>query len=138
MGGGIWEQLTPATVTVTTGTTTLTAAQLLKKLIPVNCTDTGTLALPTADLIMAGCPGLSVGMMLEFQFINFGDSTVTIAVGTGITNKVIDSVDAVLTVATHEALRMALVVTAVASPSAPSLSNTFDLYGYGVTAAATS
>jgi hypothetical protein len=130
MGGPVVERLTPATIAFS-GATTLTAAQLLKKLIPLNCSSGATLTLPTADLIVAAMPGIGVGDVLEVQFINPGSSTATLAEGTGITNKVIDSEDAILTIATHQSLRIALVCTAIANPSDPSTSNTFDLYGYG-------
>src|SRR5512146_322122 len=109
LGGAVVENLTPATVTVGSSGVTLTAAQLLKKLIPLNCTDTGNLTLPTAALLVAGRPGLAVGDVIEVQFINFGDSTASLVMGSGITNKVIDSEDAVLDIATHQALRCALV-----------------------------
>ena len=129
-GGAAWERLTPATVTVTSGTTpvTLTAAQLAKKLIPVDCQDTGDLTLPTATLIAAGNPGINVGDVFEFSIINYGDSTLTLVVGTGITNKVIDSEDAILAIATHIGTRYALVCTGKSEASDPSKSDTFDLY----------
>ena len=62
-GGPTIERLTPATITVTSGTTpvTMTTAQLMKRLIPVDCQDTGTLTLPTAALIGASYEGIYVG-----------------------------------------------------------------------------
>ena len=138
LGGRVVERLTPATVTVGSAGTTLTAAQLFKKLIPLNCTDTGNLTLPTATAIMDAEPGLNVGDVFEFILINFGDSTASVVVGTGITNKSIDSEDAVLDVATHQCGRFFLVCTGKANPSDPSTSHSFDLYGGGVTTAATS
>jgi|WetSurSiteA1Bulk_404760.scaffolds.fasta_scaffold100211_2 hypothetical protein len=125
-----------ATITVGSGTTplTLTAAEVLVGLLPVNCTDTGTLTLPTAALLVAAMPGIAVGNYFEFNLINFGDSTVTVAVGTGITAKVIDSATAVLTTATNYSNRYFLVCTGVAANG--SSSDSFDLYGMGTTAAA--
>jgi len=123
-----------ATITVGSGTTplTLTAAQLLTGLMPFNCTDTSTCTLPTADLLAAALPGIQVGNWFEFTMVNYGDSTITVAVGTGITAKVIDSEAAILTgLATHIGQRFALVCTGVANPSDPSKSNTFDLYLLG-------
>jgi hypothetical protein len=127
-----------ATITVGSGTTplTLTAAQILVGLLPVNCTDTGTLTLPTAALLNAAIPGVAVGNWFSFELINFGDSTVTVAVGTGITAKVIDSATAVLTTATNYSNVYHLVCTGVANPTDPSKSDTWDLYGMGTTAAA--
>lgn len=138
LGGGKIERLTPATVTVAAAGVTLTAAQLLKKLIPLNCTDAGNLTLPTADAIVAAIPGIGIGDAFEVQFINYGDSTATVVIGTGMTNVVIDSEDAVLTVGTHQSLRLALSCTSVTDPSDPSKSNTFNLYGFGAHTAATS
>ena len=123
-----------ATITVGSGTTplTLTAAQLLVGLLPLNCTDTGTLTLPTATLLAAAIPGIAVGNWFEFTIVNYGDSTATVAVGTGITSKVIDSESAILTtLATHVGARFALVCTGVAKVNDPSTSNTFDLYLLG-------
>ena len=129
-----------ATITVGSGTTplTLTAAQLKVGLMPVNCTDTGTLTLPTATLLNAANPGITVGAWFEFTIINYGDSTITLAVGTGITNKSIDSATAVLTTATNYSNRYFLVCTGVANPSDPTTSDSYDLYGQGTIAAAVS
>jgi hypothetical protein len=129
-------------LTVNSGNTplTLTTAQLLTGTLIVNCDDTGTLTLPTATLIMAGCPGLSIGSKLRVEIINHGDQTLTVAVGTGITNKVLTSgsgtVTSVLTMTTLVSKRFLLVCTGLANPSDPTTSNTFDLYAYGSLAAA--
>lgn len=131
MGGLLVERLTPAVLTMVTAGIALTAAQLFKKYLLFNSSDNGTLTLPTADAIMAGCPGLNVGDVFEFVIVVYGNHTVTLAVNTGITNKLIDSEDAILTVATHIAQRFALICTAKANPSDPSTSNTFDLIGFG-------
>lgn len=126
-GGALIERLTPATVTVGSSGTVLTAAQLLKKIIPINCTDAGTLTLPTATLIRAAAPGIDIGDVFEFSIVNYGDSTATLTVGTGITNLVIDSEDAILTIDTHIGTRWALICTGVANPSDPSTSDAFNL-----------
>jgi hypothetical protein len=131
LGGALVEALTPVTHTMTTGNITLTAAQLFAKLIPLNSTGAGNLTLPTATLIMAYKAGLVVGDVLEFVVINYGNDTTTLAVGSGITNKVIDSEDAILTIATHIGTRWALVCTGKADPSDPSKSDAFDLYLLG-------
>jgi hypothetical protein len=109
------------------GVVTLTAAQILSSLIPCDCQDAQTLTLPTAALLAAARP-FKVGASVRFNIINYGDSTITVAVGTGITNKVIDSEDAILSIATHIGTEWALVCTAKANPSDPSTSDTFDLY----------
>lgn len=127
LGGPVAARLVPAVVTLT-GDATMTAAQLAKQFIPIDCQDATTWTLPTAALFAAALPGLDVGDVFRFNIVNYGDSTCTIAVGTGITNKVIDSEDAILTIATHIGVEMALVMTAKSNPSDPSTSDTFDLY----------
>ena len=128
----------PADLVVTSGTTplTLTAAQLLTGFIQIDTQDAATLTLPTATLILAAVPGMAVDDVLDFTIVNDGDSTLTVAVGTGITNKVLAaSVDAVLTIATCASRTFKLVCTAVANPSGQSQSDTFDLYGISQSAA---
>lgn len=109
------------------GVVTATAAQIMRGLIPCDCQDAQTLTLPTAALLNAERP-FAVGDWVRFSIINYGDSTLTVAVGTGITNKVIDSEDAILTIATHIGTEWALVCTGVATPADPSKSDSFDLY----------
>lgn len=138
LGGGVVERLGTITTLAPGATVTLTAAQVLQKLIPLNPSEASTITFPTATVLAAGIPGIGIGDLLEVIFINYSNNTATLAMGTGLTNVLIDSEDAVLTVATHQALRCALVCTGLADPGDPSKSNTFDFYGYGVTAAATS
>jgi len=71
------------------GVITLTAAQLLNGLLLVDCQDAQTATLPTAALLCEAIPGVtgtaqSTGSC-AFRFIikNTGDSTLTIAAGTG-------------------------------------------------------
>ena len=138
LGGPPVIDQTVATITVTSGTTpvTLTGSQLVVGLIPVDCQDTGTVTLPTATLIAAAIPGLKKGSWFAATFINFGDTTLTIAVGTGITAKVITTKTTALTLTTVQSDTFYFVCTGVANPSDPSTSNTFDLYATGPTAAA--
>src|SRR5574343_1308638 len=118
-----------ATQTLSTagGVVTMTVNQLLSGLIPCDCQDAQTFTRPTAALLNAARP-FKDGDVVRFCVINYGDSTMTMAVGTGITNKIIDSEDAILTVATHIGAEFALVCTGVANPSDPSTSDSFDLY----------
>jgi len=75
------------TPVVTTATTpvTMTVAQLLGGLLAVDCQDAGTLTTPTAALINAAIPGAAVGVSFEVDVINYGDTTLTIGLGTGVT-----------------------------------------------------
>ena len=116
--------------TVTAGSTkTWTAAELLIGFIPVNCTDASTSTLPTAALLNAAIPGVAVGNWFKFTCVNYGDSTLTWVMGTGITNKVIDSEDVILdSLATHVAQDYYLVCTGVANPTDPSKSDSWDFY----------
>lgn len=124
------------TITVGSGGVTLTAAQLLGGLLPLNCTDAGNVQLPTAAQIIAAMPpGLGEGTAFDVDFINYGDSTATVVVGAGITNVTIDSEDAVLAIATHEALRLTFVVTEVAKDGVPGSADAISLYGHGVNVA---
>jgi hypothetical protein len=127
---------TYAALTVGSSGLTLTADQLLGGLLPINCTDAGALTLPTAAQIIAALPpGYGVGTAFDVDIINYGDSTATITVGTGITNVVIDSEDAVLALATHEAIRLTLVVTGIEVVTTPGTVNSINLYGHGVNVA---
>jgi len=125
------------TLTVGSGGVTLTAAQVLSGLLPTNCTDAGNVTLPTAAAINAALDGVEVGTSFDLDFINYGDSTASLVMGTGITNVSIDSEVAVLTVATHQALRVTLVCTGVALQDGTG-TDSYNFFGHGVTAAATS
>ena len=119
---------------------TATAAQILSGMLRVNCDDTATLTLPTATLLNAAIEGIYVGMCFEFSIINSGDTTLTVAVGTGITNKLMTqastTVSAVLTIVSNASKRFRLECTGVANPSDPSTSDAWDLLAYGSVAAA--
>ena len=117
-----------ATVTVAS-TKTWTAAELLVGFIPANCTDASTSTLPTAALLAAAIPGIRIGNWFKFTVVNYGDSTITWVMGSGITNKVIDGEDAILdSCGTHVAQDYYLVCTGIADPSDPSKSDSFDFY----------
>ena len=119
-----------ATITVTSGTTpvTLTAAQLLLGRLNVDCQDTGTITLPTATLLAAAIPGRVAGTAFDFTIWNGGDSTLTLALGSGITSPTVDSESGVLTNATHCASTWTLRCYTVANPSDPSTSEAWYLY----------
>lgn len=107
------------------GAETMTVAELLKGLLVADTQDAQTWTLPTADLIAAALPGLVVGSWFEFSIVNYGDSTLTIGLGTGISKTTIATVAAVMTIATLTCKRFRLECTGRKNPSDPSKSNTF-------------
>ena len=123
---------------VTTATTpvTMTVAQLLGGLLAVDCQDAGTLTTPTAALINAAIPGAAVGVSFEVDVINYGDTTLTIGLGTGVTKVTIATVAAVMTIVTLASKRFRFVCTGVANASDPSSSDAWVVYAFGSTAAA--
>lgn len=100
---------------ITSGTTpvTGTVAQFLQGILPVDCQDTGTLTSPTAALIVAGIPGCAVGSSFDLDVINYGDTTLTIGLGTGVTKTTIATVAAVMTIVTLASKRFTFIVTGV-------------------------
>lgn len=129
---------TVALPVVTTATTpvTGTVAQLLGGLLAVDCQDTGTWTTPTAALINAAVPGAAVGVSFEVDVINYGDSTLTIGLGTGVTKVTIAGVAAVLTIVTLASKRLRFVCTGVANAADPTSSDAWVVYAFGSTAAA--
>jgi hypothetical protein len=125
-------------VVVTTGTSPLTgtAAQFLQGLLPVDCQDTGTLTTPTATLLNAAIPGVAAGTSFDLDVINYGDSTLTIGLGTGVTKTTIATVAAVMTIVTLASKRFTFVCTSVANPSDPSTSDAWTVWAHGSIAAA--
>lgn len=73
------------TATVTTATTpvTVTAAQILQGVLIVDCQDAGTITFPTAALLKAAIPAPDVGTAFELIVLNSGDTTLTVAIGSG-------------------------------------------------------
>ncbi len=104
---------------VTTATTpvTLTTAQILQGLLPVDCQDAGTITTPTAALIVAAINGCQVGASFDLDVINYGDTTLTLGLGTGVTKTTIATVSAVLTLLTLTSKRFTFIVTNVTSGS---------------------
>lgn len=118
---------------VTTATTPvqLTAAQILQGLLPVDCQDAGSITTPTAAAIVAAINGCQVGQSFELDVINYGDQTLTLALGTGVTKTTIASVAAVLTIVTLAAKRFVFIVTNVTPGSEAVV-----VWAFGSTAAA--
>ena len=74
-------QGTPSTIS--TGSGTVTAAQLLSGIIITSNATPGTQTLPTVALLEAVLTNGKVDSGFEVSFINTGGATLTIAVGTG-------------------------------------------------------
>lgn len=125
-------------IVITSGTTpvTMTAAQLLQGWLDVDCQDAGTLTLPTAALLNAAIPGVEVGDCLDFAVVNYGDTTLTIGLGTGITKLTIASVATVMTIVTLASKRFRLECTGVAVSTQPGTADAWVVRGTGSTAAA--
>jgi hypothetical protein len=113
------------------GVVTLTAAQILGGLMLCDTQDAQTMTLPTAALLCAAIPGCAVGTAFDLDVVNYGDSTLTIGLGTGITKTTIATVAPVLTIVTLAAKRLKLVCTNVTPGS-----EAWVVYGFGSTAAA--
>ncbi len=124
---------TPVTQVLTTGggAITMTTAQLLGGLLRVDCQDAQTFTTPTAALLVAAINGCEIGTSFECDVINYGDTTLTIGLGTGVTKLTIATVAVVMTLATLTAKRLRFVCTAIAPGS-----EAWVVYAFGSTAAA--
>jgi hypothetical protein len=122
----VYPKVTATAMTVTSGTTPVTATttQVLSGLLVVDCQDAGEIDLPTADLLAAAIPGVSVGLSFELWIRNIGDSTLTIGAGTGGTMAA-GNTNTVLTVATR---LFKFIITGVKATADPSTSNTYSVY----------
>ena len=131
-------QTTVFTTTLTTsgGAETITAADVLGGLLVINCDDAQTLTLPTAALMNAAIPATAVGATVFFDILNVGDTTITVAVGTGGTLVVGNSKSTVATIATVTSKRFALRITGVATEGVQGSSDSYVLYGFGQISAA--
>ena len=129
---------TAANVIVTTGTTpvTGTVTELLGGLLLVDCRDAGTWTTPTAALISAAVPGAAAGKSFEVDVVNYGDTTLTIGLGTGVTKTTIAGVAAVLTIVTLASKRLRFVCTSVSTAGDPTSTDAWVVYAFGSTAAA--
>lgn len=121
---------TLATLT-SAGARTATAAEVLGGLFILNVDDAQTMTLPTATLLNAAIPGVSVGASFDFDVINTGDAVLTVAVGTGGTLATgSNSKNTVATVAAAAAKRFTIVVTGVGRADGTGTSS-YTVYGHG-------
>lgn len=136
MSGVSAELAAPHAETLTTagGVQTVTVDELKSALLVINCDDAQTLTLPTAALINAGLIGAAVGARLEVDVINVGDTTLTIAVGTGGTLVVGNSKSSVATIVANASKKFVIRVTGVLANG--DSSDSYTVYGLGSVGAA--
>jgi len=129
----VFPTVTPTTQVLTTGggVVTGTTTQILAGLLRMSTTNAQTFTTPTAALIVAAINGCQVGTSFDLDIINYGASTLTIGLGTGVTVLTVATVAPVLTVVTLASKRLKFVVTNVTPGS-----EAVDLYAFGSTAAA--
>jgi hypothetical protein len=125
---------TADTLTTSGGVRTATAAECLGGLFILNVDDAQTMTLPTATLLNAAIPACHAGASFDIDIINIGDSTLTVAVGTGGTLVVGNSKSTVATLVTAASKRFTILVTGVTQDG--DASDSYTVYGYGSIAAA--
>lgn len=125
--------ITPTLITLSTagGVRTLTVAELLTGFLTVDCQDAQTMTTPTAALIVAAINGCQVGTSFDVDVVNYGDTTLTVGLGTGVTKTTIATVAAVLTLVTLASKRLRFVVTNITAGS-----EAVTLWAFGSIAAA--
>lgn len=103
-------------------TATVTAAQLLKRILDAVPTAAATFTLPTAALLVAAIPGAEVGDSFTFVITNnsAGANTITVAAGAG------GTADGTLTVAQNVARIFLVTLTNVTSAA-----EAYTVYGLG-------
>jgi hypothetical protein len=109
LGNNFITQPTPTAIT-TAGSTTLTIAQLLTRIITVTQTAAVTLVLPTGTLADAGILGgqLLVGQAFDWNVINLGSSSGAVTMSAGSNNTYVGSATvAINTSATFRTLKTA-------------------------------
>jgi len=133
LGTLAYPTIVPVTQILTTagGVVTMTTAQLLSGLLRCDTQDAQTFTTPTAALIVAAINGCQVGTAFDVDVINYGDSTLTIGLGSGVTKLTIATVAPVMTIVTLAAKRLRFTVTNVTAGS-----EAVDVYAFGSTAAA--
>lgn len=140
--GKVIEKGTAVTNALTTGggVETMTVEEVLKGLLVPDCQDAQTWNLPTAALLNAGIPGVEVGSAFEFTVINYGDTTLTIGLGTGVTKTTIATVASVMTIATLCSKRFRLECTGINTDGlpggVPGSTDSWVVWAYGSIAAA--
>lgn len=109
----VYPSVTASAMTVTTATTPVTATttQVLNGLLIVDCQDAGTITLPTAAALKAAIAGCETGTSFKLEIRNSGDTTLTIAGGTG------GTVSGTATIATTYCKAFLFVFTATAEGS---------------------
>jgi len=129
----VYPTVVPVTKTLTTGggVITGTTAELLGGLLRIDCDDAQTYTTPTAALLVAAIEGCQVGTAFDVDVVNYGDTTLTIGLGTGVTKLTIHTVAAVMTIVTLASKRLKFVCTNVTPGS-----EAFEVYAFGSTAAA--
>jgi len=125
--------VTAATLTTGGGARTATIDELLGGIFVLNVDDAQTMNLPTAALVNAGVPAAAIGATVEFLIVNTGDTTLTVAIGTGGSLVVGNSKSTVATVASNASKRFLLRITGVLE--AGDSSDSYVVYSDGSTAA---
>lgn len=126
---------TLATLTTGGGARTATAAEVLGGLFIINCDDAQTLTLPTAALLNRAIPSNAAGASFDFDVINTGDATLTVAIGTGGTLATgSNSKSSVATIVANASKRFTVVITGVLQNG--DSSDGYTVYGHGSIGAA--
>lgn len=123
------------TLTTAGGVRTLTAEEVLSGLLVINCDDAQTATLPTAALLLAAMPGATTYQSFDLDVLNVGDTTLTIAVGTGGTLTVNASVATVNTIVAKASKRFTIRISGMTKEGATS--DSYVVYGHGSIGAAT-
>jgi hypothetical protein len=97
------------------GVVTMSAAQALGGLLKLDCQDAQTITTPTAAVLVAAIPGCEKGNAWCLDIVNYGDSTATVGLGTGVTLVALAGVDSIQTIATTIGRRFRFIVTGVAA-----------------------
>ncbi len=118
-------------LTTAGGAETITTDELLAGLLVADCQDAQTWTLPTAAQLNAAIPGVVVGSVLEFTVVNYGDTTLTIGLGTGITVTTIATVAAIATIATLTCKRFRLECTSIKAANTPGSTDAWVLWTIG-------
>lgn len=122
--------VTRDTLTTAGGVRTATADEVLGGLFVLNVDDAQTMTLPSAALLNRAIPAVASGVGFEFSIINTGDSTLTVAVGTGGTAATgSNSKNSVLTLASNASKRFVIQITGVLQNG--DASDGYTLFGFG-------